>query len=140
MGSSDTHYAREDHQHPRLTSTTYATLDNVGQAVVAFTRPFANKPGVVLTETDANVNDQPLVTRVVGWTRDASGNYIGCTIKGSRAQILPTVVAVSGILTAVITGVNALVSALTNFNVFGGMAVGATVSVIAVARSDVASN
>lgn len=136
-GSNPAKYAQEGHQHPRLTSTTYATLDGLGQAVVPFTRTFINKPGVVVTEVDANINDQPLVVRVVGWTM-ANGVYTGCTIKGSRAQVLPTISPVSGILTAVITGVNALVSGLTNYNVFGGMAQGATVSVVAIVRSDMA--
>lgn len=53
VGAVDTRYAKADHQHPRLTSTTYATLDNSGQALVTFTRTFTNKPGINLTETDA---------------------------------------------------------------------------------------
>lgn len=139
-GAAVTRYALEDHQHPRLTSTTYVTLGSNGQALVTFTRPFANKPGLNPTETDATASSQPLVLRGLAWTRDANGNYTGVTIQGMRAQMMPQISAVSGLLTAVISGVNSIVSALTGFNVFGGSAAGATVSVTAVARSDVASN
>lgn len=136
-------YAREDHQHPRLTSTTYATLDSGGVATVTFSRAFANKPGVNLTETDVATGAQPLVLRVISWTQDANGAYTGCTVSGRRAQVLPTINPLSGtltLLTGVITGVNTIVGQLTGYNIFGGSAAGATVSVIAVARSDVASN
>lgn len=140
IGAVDTRYAKADHQHPRLTSTTYATLGPGGQATVTFTRSFVNKPGINLTETDATASSQPLVLRSLGWVQDAQGLYTGVTIQGSRAQLLPSLTLLSGtlsLLTQVVTGVNSLVTALTNYNIFGGNAVGATVSVIAVARSDV---
>lgn len=143
VGALPTRYAREDHQHPRLTSTTYATLGSTGQAVVAFSRSFLNKPGINLTETDAAAGTQPLVLRGLGWVQDANGLYTGVTIQGSRAQLLPALSPLSGVLTLlgqVITGVNTLVTSLTNYNLFGGSAAGATVSVIAVARSDVSAN
>ncbi|RZA08841.1 MAG: hypothetical protein EOP02_36235 [Proteobacteria bacterium] len=142
-GTDPAKYAQEGHQHPRLTSTTYATLDGSGQATVAFSRSFANKPGLNLTETDAAVGAQPLVIRGVSWVQDATSRYTGVVIQGQRAQMLPTINPLSGtiaLLSGVITGVNGLVSALTNYNVFGGSAVGATVSVIAVARSDVSAS
>lgn len=140
VAGADTDYARADHQHPRLTSTTYATLNAQGQATVTFSRTFVNKPGLNLAETDATIAMQPLVLRGLAWVTDAQGRYVGVTIQGSRAQMLPTLNPVSGILSGVITGTNALVSALTGFNIFGGSAAGATVSVIAVGRSDVPSN
>lgn len=133
--------SRDDHQHPRLTSTTYAALDANGEATIAFTRAFTNKPGLNLTETDAATGSQPLVLRGLGWIQDGQGRYTGVVIQGRRAQMLPTLNPLSGVLTLVtqvVTGVNTLVSALTGYNVFGGSASGATVSVIAVARSDVA--
>ncbi len=142
VGAADTRYAKADHQHPRLTSTAYATLDSNGQATVAFTRTFTNKPGLNLTETDATAGGQPLVVRAIAWVQNGQGLYTGVTIEGQRARMLPTMTALSGtltLLTQVVTGVNALVSALTNFNVFGAPAVGATVSVIAIARSDVSA-
>lgn len=139
-GTEKARYALEDHQHPRLTSTTYATLGPNGQATVAFSRTFVNKPGLNLTETDATANTQPLVMRGLSWVRDANGLYIGVVIQGQRARMMPTINPLSGTLTllsAVLTGVNAVFAQLTNYNIFGGDASGATVSVIAIARSDV---
>lgn len=142
-GAVQTRYALEDHQHPRLTSTTYAALNGSGQATIAFTRTFVNKPGLNLTETDATAASQPLVLRAIAWVRDGNGLYTGVTIQGMRAQMLPTINPLSGTLTllsGVITGVNTLVGQLTGYNIFGGSASGANVSVIAIARSDVPSN
>ncbi len=139
MGSSNSRFAREDHQHPRVSSTTYVTLDVSGQATVTFSRAFTNKPGLNLTETDAPASSQPLILRGLAWTRDAQNRYTGVVIQGMRAQQIPQLTPVAGLLTAIITGVNSVVTTLTGFNVFGGTAIGATVSVIAVGRSDVAS-
>lgn len=142
-GTVTTRYALEDHQHPRLTSTTYTVLDSNGQATVMFSRSFANKPGLNLTETDAATMTQPLVLRATAWMQDGQARYIGVTIQGQRAQLLPQINPLSGTLTlvsGVVSGVNGVVSQLTTYNVFGGSSAGATVSVIAVARSDVASN
>lgn len=147
VGAQPTRYAREDHQHPRLTSTTYATLASDGTATVAFTRPFTNKPGITMTETDV-AGKQPLICSVQSWVRETmtpapAGAYIGCVIKGQRAQVLPTINPLSGLLTlltAVVSGVNAIVGQLTNYNVFGGTVDGAVVSIIAVARSDVSAS
>lgn len=135
-GSEVSRYALEDHQHPRLTSTTYATLDASGQATITFTRTFTNKPGLNLTETDAVAGSQPLVLRGLTWTQDAQLRYTGVVIQGLRAQLLPALQPVNGLLTVVITGVNTVVTSLTGFNIFGGAASGASISVIAVARSD----
>jgi hypothetical protein len=142
-GSQTQEYALVDHQHPRLTSTTYATLDSNGEAAIAFTRAFTNKPGLNLTETDAATGSQPLVLRGLSWVTNAQGQYTGVTIQGRRAQMLPTINPLSGLLTlvsGVVSGVNTVFAQLTGYNVFGGSAAGATISVIAVARSDVASS
>lgn len=142
VGLADSRYAKADHQHPRLTSTTYATLASDGTATVAFTRTFVNKPGVNMTEVDS-VGKQPLVCSVQSWVQDGNALYTGCVIKGQRAQLLPNMPALSGtltLLTQVITGVNSVIAALTQFNVFAGPASGASVSVIAVARSDVSAS
>lgn len=139
IGDLTARYALEDHQHPRLTSTTYAALAADGTDTVMFTRSFVNKPGVTMTETDV-AGKQPLICSVQSWVQDAQGVYIGCVIKGQRAQMLPTINPLSGtlaLLTAVVSGVNGIVSQLTGYNVFGGQVAGASVSVIAVARSDV---
>lgn len=141
-GSQSDRYALEDHQHPRLTSTTYATLDSSGTATVSFTRAFTNKPGLNLTEVDSAAGSQPLVLRGSSWVQDTSGKYIGVTIIGSRARFLPTINPLSGtlsLLTSVVSGVNSVFATLTHYDIFGGSASGASVSVIAVARSDVAA-
>lgn len=138
-GTAPMRFSQEGHAHPRLTSTTYVTLGSTGQAFALFSRSFTNKPGLNLTETDAVAGSQPLVLRGLTWQQDANGKYYGVTVEGMRARALPQLSVVSGILTAVITGVNSIVTALTGYNVFGGSANGAVVSVIAVARSDVAS-
>lgn len=141
-GAQTGRFALEDHQHPRLTSTTYGTLDANGQTTITFTRTFTNKPGLNLTETDATASTQPLVLRGLAWVRDGNGLYTGVTIQGMRAQMLPAITPLSGVLTLltqVISGVNAVFAQLSGFNLFAGAASGASVSVIAVARSDVAS-
>lgn len=141
VGQAVDRFAREDHQHPRLTSTTYGTLAADGTATVAFTRTFTNKPGINITETDVT-GKQPLVCSVQSWVTDGTGAYTGCVIRGQRAQMLPTINPLAGtiaLLSALLTGVNAVFAQLTGYNIFGGSASGASVSVIAIARSDVAA-
>lgn len=136
-GADESQFAQMGHSHPRLTSTTLATLAANGTATVMFTRTFANKPGVVMTEIDASAT-QPLIMVVQSFVQSGT-TYTGCVIKGYRSQPLPSQsqLSVSSLLTGVISGVNALASTLTGFNVLGGSAAGASVSVIAIARSDV---
>lgn len=127
VGQQPTRYALEDHRHPRLTSTTYATLGSDGTATIAFSRSFVNKPGLNITETDATASAQVLVCRGLAWVRDGNGLYTGVTIQGRRSQMLPTINPLSGaltLLTQVVTGVNALISTLTNYDVFSGPAAG----------------
>lgn len=140
-GVDTSRYAQMGHSHPRLTSTTYATLAADGTATVTFSRTFVNKPGLNLTETDVVSSAQPLTLRGQSWVRDGNGLYTGVVIKGMRAQTLPTIAQISlaSILTAVTTAVNTISAALTTYNVFGGAVEGSIVSVIAVARSDVPS-
>lgn len=137
VGTDPTVFSRDGHQHPRLTSTTYATLAADNTAAVTFTRTFANKPGVVMTEVDAASN-QPLVCVVQSFVM-SGGLYTGCVIKGYRSQALPAQASLNplAILTAVTSGLNNLIASLTGFNIFGGAAAGASVSCIAIARSDV---
>lgn len=125
--------SRGDHQHPRLTSSTRVQLDASGNATVTYTRSFAAKPAIVLTAI--NPSGAQVVLEVISDTM-TGGVYTGCVIKGSRARPLPTLNAVSGLLTAVITGVNDLVTALTGFNIFGGSAAGVEVSVVAIQPSN----
>lgn len=142
-GQSETFFAREDHQHPRLTSTTYATLDAQGQATVMFSRSFANKPGLNLTETDADPAAMSISLRSNQWMMSENGRFVGVVIQGRRERALPVINALSGSITLVgtlVTALNGVFAALSRFNVFGAPAFGASVSVIAVARSDVSSS
>ena len=143
VGAQPTRYAREDHQHPRLTSTTLATLGSNSQVTVPFTRTFTNKPGINLTEIDATSSTQPLVLRAIGWTQDTDGRYTGVTVQGSRAQLLPELSPISSalsLLTNLVSAVNTnILTPLTKYNIFSGSAAGASISVIAIARSDVAA-
>lgn len=124
--------ARDDHQHTRITSSTRVTLDGSGVASVTYTRTYPTKPGVSLIAI--NPAGQPIVLEVVSDTF-VGGVYTGCVIKGSRSRVLPVIEPVSGLLTAVITGVNSLVTALTGYNIFVPAA-NVEVSVIAVMASN----
>lgn len=123
------------HQHPRLTSTTYGTIGVTGTTTITFTRSFASQPGVVMTEVGGS-GAQPAVFKVDSWIQ-TSGAYIGCVVRGWRAQVMPTLTPVNGLLTAVITGINTLAAALSQFNVFAAPATGTVFSCVAIQRSDV---
>lgn len=136
-GTDDSKYAQQGHSHPRLTSSTKTVLTTDGTATVTFTRTFSAQPCVVLTEVNATSN-QPLVLVVQSFIM-TNGLYSGCVLRGYRSNQLPTLgqISVTSLLASVITGINAIASALTGFNVFGGSAVGAQVSVVAIASSEV---
>lgn len=136
-GTDAMQFAQMGHSHPRLTSTTYATLSATGTATVMFTRSFTNKPGFSITEIDST-GAQPLVCVVQSFVME-NGVYTGCVIKGYRSQALPAQpqMNVLAILGVVVAGVNNLAASLTGFNVFGGSPSGASVSIVAIARSDV---
>lgn len=120
--------ARTDHKHPRLTSASIATLDANGEATIMFTRTFAAMPAVICLLYEAS-NAQPVVFKVQSFVQDGGGNYTGCIIKGYRSSILP---ALSGIVL-----LGPLVSALANFNVFGGSPAGVQFAIIALQPSTV---
>ena len=119
--------ARDDHQHPRVSSATVQTLGADGTTTVMFTRTFTSLPAVTCLLYEASTA-QPIVFKVKGWVQDAQTNaYTGCIVQGYRASILP---ALSGI--ALLTG---LITALANYNVFGGSAAGAQFCCIALQPS-----
>jgi hypothetical protein len=64
---------------------------------------------------------QPVVFKVKTWTTDGNGNYIGCVIKGYRAQAVP-----QNLVSLLLGGV---------FNLFAGSASGVEFSLIAVQAS-----
>ena len=125
-------YARADHSHPSLVAPVLVTLDAQGQADAMFGRAFASKPGITAVEVEASPSSEFLGVRATGWLTDVQGRYIGVTVQGMRARPLPVLQPVAGLLATVTTGVNAVVSALTGFRVFGGPAAGAKVSVVAI--------
>lgn len=112
--------SREDHQHPRLTSTTMGTIGAAGTATMTFTRSFASAPGMVFTEINGSAT-QPAVFKVDSWVMTGP-LYTGCVVRAWRSQTIPQNL------------VSLLVSAV--FNLFGASANGTAFSCIAVARSD----
>jgi hypothetical protein len=127
IGVQPTRFALEDHQHPRLTSTTAAMVTTGSTATLAFTRPFLNKPGVVCTEIEGATGTaaQPAVFKVDSWVTDANGAYTGCVIRVWRSQTVP-----QNLATLLLGAV---------FNLFSASVVGTQFSCIAVARSDVSA-
>lgn len=112
-------FARADHTHAARVQRKIVTLDTNGQAVWTFDRPFANMP-VMNYMVFQDAGNGLVVVEANEWLRGANNSYTGVRITGRRHQRLPLMQTVTGILTAVITGVNALVTALSGFDVFGG--------------------
>lgn len=117
--------SRADHQHPRLTSSTRVTLGGDGTVAVTYTRTFTSKP--VISLIAHNPTGRQVVLEVVSDTM-VGAEYTGCVIKGSRAQLLPTL---SGIVL-----IGPLITALQSFDILGGSASGVEVSVIAIMPSN----
>jgi len=135
--------SRDDHRHPRLTSTTVGSITTGNTATILFTRAFTNEPGidyqelppsadtVTPTANDTAAAAQPTNSRVLAWTKGptatlpdaAATDYTGCTVRVWKAQTIPT-----NLVTLLLGGV---------FNLFAASVVGTRFSIIAVARSDV---
>jgi len=138
----ETRYAREDHQHDRLTSTTVATVAAGNTAAVEFTRTFTREPGINYSELPATADTtaagaadtaavaQPTTHKVIAWKKGptttlpnaAATDYTGCTVRVWRAQTVP-----QNLVNLLLSGV---------FNIFAASVVGTRFSLIAVARSD----
>lgn len=143
VGQQTGRFALEDHQHPRLTSVTNATIASGNTAMIQFTRAFANEPGIDYQELPASADTttppasdtaagaQPTQSRVIAWTKGptailpnaAAADYTGCMVRVWKAQTIPQNLA------------TLLLSAV--FNLFAASVVGTRFSIIAVARSDV---
>lgn len=95
--------ARNDHIHQRLSSSTRVVLDGSGNATVTYTRSFTTAP--VFSFTPLNSTGQPIIIEHTGDIQTGS-LFTGCTIRGSRAQILP-----QNLVTLLLSGV---------FNLFSG--------------------
>lgn len=125
VGAGDS-AARNDHAHPRLTSTTVQTLGAGGDVQITFTRTFSKMPGVVCTAYKPTDN-LPVTFEVKSWIMDGA-NYAGCVIHGGKAQTLPNV---SGVLL-----ITPLITALNQFNPFSGDATGTQFSCVAIQASN----
>lgn len=92
---------RDDHQHPRLTSTTVQTSGANGQTTITCTRGFSRKPSPTFTVTEDNANPVPDF-KVLRWLRQdgqpwvegadqtATANQIwGAVVYGQRARANP---------------------------------------------------
>ena len=124
VAGSTSPYARSDHQHPRLTSTTVGTIGAGGTATIAFTRTFTAEPGVAIFEIGGATGAlaQPAMFKVESWVMTGA-DFTGCVVRAWRAQTVPQNL------------VTLLLSAI--FNIFGATAASTNFSIIAVQRSDV---
>lgn len=118
--------ARSDHVHQRLTSTTVQTTATDGTVTVTFTRTFPAQPGVVIAPYGSGSG--ALAWEIPTFTQDGGGNYTGCTVRFYRAQTLPA-------LTSIIL-IGPLITALQNFNVFGGAVGAVTFGLVAIMPSN----
>lgn len=101
-------------------------LGAAGTATITFNPPIemtwapSREPFMQLTPRIGS-SDNPVICNVVDgtFTTNAQGAFTGVTIKGGRmAAALPTLTLLSGaltLITQVVTGVNAIVTALTGF-------------------------
>lgn len=117
--------SRDDHVHPRLTSSTRVTLNASGLATVTYTRTFDTKPAILLTAI--NPSGRQIFLEVVDDIQTGAV-YTGCHVKGYRSQILP---ALTGILL-----IGPLIAALSGFDAFGGSAAGVEISIVAIQPSN----
>lgn len=123
MGTS-TRYAREDHTHKARVKRNVVTIAANGYATWTFSEPFENIPVIAhMVQETAGLNRVNVIVTDVSKT--------SVTIYADRLKNLPVIQPVSGILTAVITGVNSIVTALSGLNLSGGSAQGAKVNLYA---------
>lgn len=99
--------SRADHVHAARIQRAIAALNASGEVTITFARLFTSKPTVNCLYEEA-ADNQPIVLKIKGWTQDGSNNYTGVTVKGYRAQTLPSVLT--------------LLTQLLSFNIFGAAA------------------
>lgn len=135
---------RDDHQHPRLTSTTPQVSGANGQTTIMFTRGFDKRPGTTFTIVENNTNPVPdfkvqkrLRKDGQDWvsTSDQAidANRIwGCVVYGQRARANP-VLNLSGIV--LIGPLLTALGVLSGYAPFTPLEAGIDFSAIAVASS-----
>lgn len=116
VGSSE-RYAREDHTHKARIKRATVTIGSNGYATWTFTEPFASVPVVShMVQEQAGANRVNVIITSVSET--------SVTVYADRLRNLPVLNPVAGgltaLLSAVITSVNGLVTALSGFNLSGG--------------------
>jgi len=85
VGADSSQFARADHQHPRMTSSTPVLLDGAGAGVATFTRSFPVAPipsfAQIPPSDGATVTGPPCVFRVKSWIKTGS-DFTGANIEG----------------------------------------------------------
>jgi len=127
MGMS-TRYAREDHTHKARIKRAIVTIGADGTAKWDFAEPFATVPIVThMVQESSGANRVNVIITSVSAT--------SVTVYADRMRNLPVLQQMQGgllaTLTQVITGVNALVTALSGYNLSGGSATGVKVHLYA---------
>lgn len=113
---------RPDHVHPRLTATAKGTLDSTGNATVVFTQIFDAEPAVTVISVGAKSAGWAVPDFDVTPVTNAQGKFTGCTVYGRRARRLPaqplaaSPLALTVLLTNVISGVNAIAASITGYD------------------------
>ena len=125
VGSDVVMYARADHQHPRLTSSTPVTLDANGAGAVTFSRSFPAEPMPAFARMPGGTTG-PCVFDVDSWVMSGS-DYVGANVKGYRLSPPATQTSVQ------VLGINVVLAgqAIVTY----GPASGAKVSVIMISSS-----
>lgn len=124
--------SRMDHVHPTISWRGRVTLGADGKATVTFGRSFSAEPVIQLTAINPVGNKIVLEVESDIKTGDV---WTAAVITGTRARALPTLGSVSGLLTAVITGINSVTTALSGFNLFTDPAAGVVVNVLVIEPS-----
>lgn len=75
-------FAMGNHQHPRLTSASYATTASDGTATVPFTRTFPAAPTYTINPVGSFGQALPMAN-VVSWVMSGS-DYVGANIKAVK--------------------------------------------------------
>jgi len=112
--------SRNDHAHPRISSTTAHVLGANNEATVVFTREFDGIPGTDFMWQEL-ADNPPIIFKVKSWTINGSGKYTGCVVKAYRSQPIP-----QNLVSLLLGGV---------FNIFAGSAVGVNFTAIALQQS-----
>lgn len=108
VGSDPSMFARVNHQHPRITSSTPVVLDANGAGVATFTRSFSAEPMASFTQMPmtegGTVTGPPVICRVKSWIKTGA-NFTGANIEGfmlappaslAAAQVLGISVTIGG--------------------------------------------